>query len=286
MTNPVNAVGSPFQPMPMAPSGRHQCVFCLEDIQLGASVCPHCGSNLAPLQAFADKQAALEERIAVLEAEMTARRPTGAEQWSASEAASSASAETAAPSTVTDIKWPHMVDNLLLGLAALLAAHWLATTLPESNRAVFRLVALVVALPFGFQFERNSRSSMAGRILAALAFASTGILAIGLLDIALAMGAPQTVNPRDVVASVATIALSHFAGSALAFCRRCRAERAASADSARMAASSTTGAGSRVHIEPDRVKGAAEAIKALYEAVTPLAAGAAALWAALGHHLP
>ena len=91
-------------------------MFCLEDIQLGASVCPHCGSNLAPLRAFADKQAALEERIAVLEAEMTARRPTGAEQWSASEAASSASAETAAPSTVTDIKWPHMVDNLLLGL--------------------------------------------------------------------------------------------------------------------------------------------------------------------------
>ena len=89
---------------------------------------------------------------------MAARRSTGAEQWSASEAAFSAPAETAAPSTVTDIKWPHMVDNLLLGLAALLAAHWLATTLPESNRAVFRLVALVVALPFGFQFERNSRS--------------------------------------------------------------------------------------------------------------------------------
>ena len=206
-------------------------MFCLEDIQLGASVCPHCGSNLAPLQAFADKQAALEERIAVLEAEMTARRPTGAEQWSASEAASSASAETAAPFTVTDIKWPHMVDNLLLGLAALLAAHWLATTLPESNRAVF------VLSPSSSRYRSVSNSSA---IREAVWLADPRCVSLcehrnsgrWPADIALAMGAPQTVNPRDVVASVATIALSHFAGSALAFCRRCRAERAASANSA------------------------------------------------------
>ena len=38
-----------------------------EEIWPGASVCPHCGSNLAPLQALADKQAALEERVAALE---------------------------------------------------------------------------------------------------------------------------------------------------------------------------------------------------------------------------
>jgi hypothetical protein len=40
-----------------------------------------------------------------------------------------------------------------------------------------------------------------------------------------------------------------------------------------------------MHIEPARIKGTAEAVKALYDAAAPLAAGAAALWAAFGHML-
>jgi hypothetical protein len=46
---------------------------------------------------------------------------------------------------------------------------------------------------------------------------------------------------------------------------------------------STTG--SRMHIEPARIKSTADTIKALYDAAAPLAAGAAALWAAFGHTL-
>jgi len=45
------------------------------------------------------------------------------------------------------------------------------------------------------------------------------------------------------------------------------------------------GVGSLMHIEPARIKSTAEAVKALYDAAAPLAAGAAALWAAFGHIL-
>jgi hypothetical protein len=42
---------------------------------------------------------------------------------------------------------------------------------------------------------------------------------------------------------------------------------------------------SLIHFEPARIKSTADTVKALYDAVAPLAAGAAALWAALGHFL-
>ena len=180
-----------------------------------------------------------------------------------------------------------MVDNIFLGLTALLAAHWLATTLPASNRAVFRLVGLVVALPFGFRFERYSRSGTAVQVLAALAFGSLGTLAIGLLDLAVGGRGAPTATAEDIVAFLVTIALSHYAGSALVHFRQARAER-------RMAGASTAllagppaagGVGSLMHIEPARIKSTAEAVKALYDAAAPLAAGAAALWAAFGHIL-
>jgi hypothetical protein len=41
----------------------------------------------------------------------------------------------------------------------------------------------------------------------------------------------------------------------------------------------------RLHLEPARIKTTAETIKALYDALAPLAASVAALWAALGHIL-
>ena len=260
-------------------------MFCLEDIRAGASVCPHCGSNLNPLQDFAAKQTALEERLAALEQEIAAQRAIAVEQAPANEAASAAPSESTASANGTEIRWPHMLDNIFLGLTALVAVHWLVTTLPSSNRAMFRLVALVVALPFGFRFERNSRSGTTGQVLAALAFGSIGTLAIGVLDLAVSGHGTPPVTAQDVVASVATIALSHYAGSALAFWRGRRAGGTKSPNAAWIAASSAEDPASRMHIKPGQIKSTAEAVKALYDAAAPLAAGAAALWAAFGHFL-
>jgi hypothetical protein len=112
-------------------------------------------------------------------------------------------------------------------------------------------------------------------------------LAIGVLDVALGGHGAPPATPQDIVASVAAIALSHYAGSALAHWRQMRTEqRASDAVAAQLAASSASGrVGSLMYIEPARVKSTADAIKALYDAAAPLAAGAAALWAAFGHVL-
>jgi hypothetical protein len=263
-------------------------VFCLEAIRPGASVCAHCGSPLGPLQRFADERAALEQRIAALEQDVASLRLASDEKGAVEEQSLSAHSDAATRASRPETTWPHMVDNIFLGLTALLAAHWLATTLPASSRATFRLVALVVALPFGFRFERNARSGTAGQVVAALGFGGFGTVAIGVLDLALADHHPQSLTAQDVVASVGAISLSHFAGSALAHARRMRAERATNeATVARMAVSSTrAGAtGSLMGIEPARIKSTAETVKALYEAAAPFAAGAAALWAAFGHML-
>jgi hypothetical protein len=259
-------------------------VFCLEEIRPGASVCPHCHSNLTPLQGFAERQAALEERLAGLERDIAALR-TAAASDGASTAAPAAPASPAAPAMAADIRWPHMVDNIFLGLCALLAAHWLATTLPGGNRSVFRLVALIVALPFGFRFERNSRSGTAGQVVAALAFGSLGTLAVGTLDIVVGGHRLPPVTAQEIAAFLATIALSHYAGSTLAHFRQARLERQTTASPPLVPAFVAGGAGSLMRIEPARIKSTAETIKALYDAAAPLAAGVAALWAAFGHIL-
>jgi hypothetical protein len=236
---------------------------------------------------LADKHVALEERLAALELKVAALRLASAEQVAVKAAESAPSENPEGLASGATIKWPHMADNIFLVLTALLAAHWLATSLPAGNRAVFRLVALIVALPFGFRFERNARSGTTGQVVAALAFGSLGTLVIGVLDLALAGHPPPSLTAQDVVASVAAISLSHLAGSALARSRQIRAERAASEAATRVAASAAAGgaAGSLMHIEPARIKSTAEAVKALYDATAPLAAGGAALWAAFGHSL-
>ncbi len=227
-----------------------------------------------PLQRLSDEQAALEERIAVLEQSLAALRlagPAGPE----SESSAVAGAEPF-PALPSEIKWPHMADNILLGLAALITAHWLATTLPVSSRAVFRLVALIVALPFGYRFELYARSGVIGQVVAALAFGSFGTVAIGLLDMAVGSVTPLPLSAEDIIATFAAIALSHFAGSSLARLRRVRADQAASDAEARSS-------GMLPHLEAARIKTTAETVKALYEAAAPLVAGAAALWAACSH---
>jgi hypothetical protein len=157
----------------------------------------------------------------------------------------------------------------------LVAAHWLATTLPAGGHTWFRLVALVVTLPFGFRFEHHSRTGTSGQVIAALAFGSTGTLAIGVLDLILVGHGGPPPTPEDVISSVATIALSHFACSAWAQFRRPRGDLAVRGGTAKPLA----------RIQTAQIKGTAEAIKALYDAGAPIAASAAALWAEFGHVL-
>jgi hypothetical protein len=260
---------------------RH-CVFCREEIRPGASVCPHCGSNLEPLQMLADQYAALEERLAAIEQALALPR----------EAAAASPEPEVVPKQVQDtglvttvIKWPHMVDNILLGLSVLVAAHWIASTVPIGNHAIFRIVALAVALPFGYRFETNARSDLAGQVLAALAFAGVGTLLIGMLDLLLRAKANSPLLPQDIVATFATIALSHYAGSTLAQFWWGRNERLAASEVAaqRAAASAAVGGTSHVHLAPAQIKTTAETVKAIYDAAIPLAASGAALWAAIGH---
>jgi hypothetical protein len=241
--------------------GPRLCIFCCEEIRPGASVCPHCGGSLVPLQSLADRQAAMEQRLAAMEEAISAR--------SADDNVKNinAVATTSNGPRPTEIKWPHMADNIFLGLTVLVAAHWLATTLPTGGHAWFRLVALVVALPFGFRFERHSRTGTSGQVIAALAFGSIGTLAIGVLDLILAGHGGPLPTPQDVISSVATIALSHFAGSAWAQFRQPRGEVSVGGD--------TTSP--RVHIQTAQIKSTADAIKALFDAAAPVAAGAAAL---------
>jgi len=283
----VDTIGSSRPSIPAAATGRRQCVFCCEDIRPGAVVCPHCGGNLAPLQALADKHAALEERLAALEQEVAAHRDAAVRQSATEKPAVPVPSQSQSAGLGANLRWPHMADNIFLGLAVLLAAHWLATTLPAGNRTVFRLVALAVALPFGFRFQVNARPGTAGAVIAALAFGCLGTIAIGVLDAASGGRAVPPIKPEDIVASLATIALSHYAGSALAHFRQARGERqaAASAAGARAVTSVGDDSGALVLLEPARIKTTAETLKAITDAATPLVAATAALWAALGHLL-
>lgn len=211
----------------------------------------------------------LEQTVATLRL----AQPADSESQSSAATASA----NAAPPTMSGIKWPHMADNIFLGLIVLIAAHWLATSLPAGNRTVFRLVALIVALPFGYRFEHHSRSGASAQVIAALAYGSLGTMALGLLDMAVGDLTPQSLRASDIVASVAAISLSHFAGSALAQARQPRADRLGSVAMRK--------GDPLPHLEAARIKSTAETVKALYDAVAPIAAGSAAVWAAFSHIL-
>ena len=262
------------------------CVFCLEDIRPGASVCPHCGGVLGPFQRLLADQAALEARLAALEQDVAALRPTPAEVLTTADVSSAAAP--VQPQAVA-FGWPHMADNLFLGLAALLAAHWLATTLPDANRTVFRLAALAIAMPFGFRFEAYARTGTSGRVLAALALGGLGTLVVGILDIALAGGMPATVGVQDIVTSVAVITLSHLAGSFFASFRRNRAERHAPEAATEQDRPTPLGfaaaAAAIRRVKSDRIAKEAATVKAVTDAAAALTATGAAFWAAFGHLL-
>jgi hypothetical protein len=70
----------------------------------------------------------------------------------------------------------------------LIAAHWLATRLPVGSRPLFLLVAQVVALPFGYRFERHTSNGVSEQVIAALGAATA-----------------HSVSASDTVATVAAI---------------------------------------------------------------------------------
>src|SRR5690242_12416967 len=134
---------SPLEIAPEPPAGATiACPFCLEEIKAGASLCKHCGSTLSPIYRLTLAHAALEARLAALEADLaTARR-------SLRNAGAGSEKTTEVEEAPRSTGWPHMFDNLFLGLAALLIAHWLASTVPHGQQSLYRFVALGVALPF------------------------------------------------------------------------------------------------------------------------------------------
>jgi hypothetical protein len=262
------------------------CVFCFETIKPGASVCPHCGGVLVPFQRLINDRAVLEARLTALEGEVAALRAVPNNAASPTDVPQEA-AQT--PAQAGFVGWPHMADNLFLGLMALLAAHWLATTLPSADRAFYRLAAFAVALPFGFRFEMYARGSTTDQVLAAVMFGGLGTLAVGTLDIALAGGVMPGLSVRDIASSVAAIILSHLAGSFWAAMHRRRAERtisgAADSNVVGVALHLTTAAAVLRLVRPDKIQTHAAAVKSVTDAAAAIVTTAVALWAAVGHLL-
>jgi hypothetical protein len=91
----MDSLGASSPEATAADSGVTRCVYCLDAIHQAAAVCPHCRTNLVPLQRLSDERAALEDSLATLHA-------TGQQ---AAESATAAAAPAGA-------NWPHMVDNI------------------------------------------------------------------------------------------------------------------------------------------------------------------------------
>jgi hypothetical protein len=262
------------------------CVYCLETIKPGASVCPHCGEVLAPFERLQVDLSQVEARLAAIEQEVTVLRSTPSAD---TDAGGTASVTAPTQPQAAIVGWPHMVDNLFLGLTALLAAHRLATTLPHANRTDFRVAALTIAMPFGFCFEAYARTGTSGQVVVALSLGSLGTPAVGILDITLAGGMPASIGVQDIAASVAVIMLSHLAGSFFASFRRGHAEpdgteiAAAQGSNAPLKLAAAVAAIRRV--KPDRITSQAAAVKAVTDAAAALTATTATFWAAFGHLL-
>lgn len=253
----------------MSDESAAACPFCLEAIKPGAPVCRHCRSNLAPLHALLSARANLEARVVLLETQLT-----GLQARVVIPEAADAVPATAPPH---HFGWPHMVDNLFLGLAALLAAHWLASTMPGPHQALYRLVALGVSLPFGFRYEIHAKAGAAGQVLAAGAF---GIIGTGLiLTLDAVLGLPPQRQGSVIAASVALIGLAHLTGSGLARLSR-RGERRIGSGTVHLGLSAALVM--LVKTEPEKIKGRVDALQGIFESSAPLIAGAAAAWAAFG----
>jgi len=257
-------------------------------VRLGALVCRHCGNVLAPIQQLASAQASLEARLSALETAWAAQAAVAG-----STPARLAGPDGSAVEGVADGEtrpgrsrfcWPHVADNLFLGLSAILAVHWLALTLPSGHPGLYRLAGLVVALPFGFRFEFYSESGIAMRVLAALAFGVLATACVVVLDVLLANYGTSAATPdgRYALASVMAISLSHLTGSTSAAWWRRYTNRKRAAAEARAAGALLTLSHSA---SPQELKARFEAVRAIVDAAPPITAAAAMAWAAIARLL-
>jgi hypothetical protein len=255
------------------------CPFCLEGIKPGASLCKHCGGALSPVHQLVLAHASLEARLVAVETDL-------AELSLEPRRESAVVPEPpGVPSAPRRAGWPHMLDNLFLGLAALLAAHWLASTVPHEQQAVYRLVALGVALPFGFRYESYARAGTSAQVAAALFFGVLGALLITALDAFMAGSAANVLaltRGRDVAETITAIGLSHLTGSWLAWWLR-REERRKAAIARCRAISA--GLAVLLQVDPKKLKGQITVIHELVDTSAPIAAAAASAWAAFGRLL-
>ena len=112
----LDTVGSSSASAKVAIRGKRRCVFCCKEIHPFASICPHCTSNLVPLQRLSDDRAALEERVAILEHSVAELQLAQSASVETSPSSIAAGVE-AVPVSSRGINWPHMAENVFLGRA-------------------------------------------------------------------------------------------------------------------------------------------------------------------------
>jgi hypothetical protein len=165
----------------------------------------------------------------------------------------------------------------------------LASSLPHAQQTLYRLVALVVAMPFGFRYEVHARASASTQVAAAVIYGILGEFLISALDAAISGQSPASfVGMRStvVVEEIATISLSHLTGSWIAWWARRRERRdSEAAIEAHRGAVLAAGLAIVLRAEPEKIRNQLDAIKGILESGAPVAAAAATVWSAFGHLL-
>lgn len=184
------------------------CPFCLSPLAEGATVCGHCGRDVAfvAVRALTRRLAEAEGRLQAQE-ERLAELAQRLEQAPAAEASPAPeTAPCAAPSRAAALGW------LVLLVAVLLVAHLLIIGIYDLDTRVLRAVSVLLPLPFGLLRPLPARR-------AALAGLAVGILAAaGMLEnTSLLFGEPFLPDGAhdwvEVAQYVACIAFSYFGGS-------------------------------------------------------------------------
>lgn len=188
------------------------CPFCLSPLAEGATVCGHCGRDVAfvAVRALTRRLAEAEGRLQAQETQLAAlaQRLEQAPVAEAAPVSEEPAPEEAAPPTsrAAALGW------LAVLVAVLLAAHLLIIGIYDLDTRVLRAVSVLLPLPFGLLRPLPARR-------AALAGLAVGILAAaGMLEnTSLLFGDPflpdGTHDWVEVAQYVACIAFSYFGGS-------------------------------------------------------------------------
>ena len=195
------------------------CPFCLSPLEEGATVCGHCGRDVAfvTVRALTRRLAAAESRLLAQEAQLAelAQRleaPPAVEAPPAAEAAPAVEAPIVPEAAPSALSRAAAFGWLVLLLGVLLGAHLLIVGIYDLDTRVLRAVSVLLPVPFGLLRPLPARR-------AALAGLAVGILAAaGMLEnTSLLFGEPFL--PEDahdwveVAQYVACIAFSYFGGS-------------------------------------------------------------------------